>query len=197
MPIVVEGAEVLRRPCDPLTVSPDSTSQLADLIDEMWRELRAAPGVGLAAPQIGRNACLAVVEDKAEYQSTLSAELLKAQEREPIDPYVLINPRIVDASSATRCFFEGCLSVPDRVAVVERALEVTVVFMSAEGEELTHRARGWHARILQHEIDHLMGTLFVDKSVPRSTLPMEEYVNRWRAASPTEIAAFLQSLNES
>ena len=130
--------------------------------------MRAAPGVGLAAPQIGKSIQLAVIEDPAGNVSDLSADELAARQRVPIPFHVIINPKltVVDKSSAT--FFEGCLSVEGYQAVVDRALNVRVECLNERGEKITIKAHGWYARILQHEIDHLNGILYVDRMKTRT-----------------------------
>jgi len=115
---------------------------LARFVDELFETMRAAGGVGLAAPQVGRSIRLAVVE--------------VADER-----LVLVNPEIV-GRSGRQLGWEGCLSVPHTVAPVERALEVVVRGRDLAGHSVRYRRRGLVARAIEHEVDHLEGRLCVD-----------------------------------
>ncbi len=129
----------------------------------MWDTLEVVPGVGLAAPQIGDSRRVVVVKDPPEFVGRLSPSQQAERERVPIEPYVLINPELTVIGSETRAFYEGCLSVEGYVAAVERFREVEVRFVDVTGQVKRERVRGWHARILQHEVDHLNGTLYVDR----------------------------------
>ncbi|XP_015871162.2 peptide deformylase 1A, chloroplastic [Ziziphus jujuba] len=130
--------------------------------------MRKAPGVGLAAPQIGIPLRIIVSEDTKEYISYAPKEDIKAQDRRPFDLLVIINPKLKKKSNRTAFFFEGCLSVDGFRAVVERYLDVEVEGFDRYGQPISIVASGWQARILQHECDHLEGTLYVDKMVPRT-----------------------------
>src|SRR5882757_4147696 len=134
----------------------------------MRETMRDAPGVGLAAPQIGESLQLAVIEDCAEYQDGLSPEELAARDRAPVPFHVIVNPRLTIVEPGPAVFYEGCLSVPDFVAQVPRAAAVRVDALDHRGEPVSIAAGGWYARILQHEIDHLRGTLYVDRMDTRS-----------------------------
>ena len=120
--------------------------------------MRDAPGVGLAAPQIGLPLQLAVIEDVAEIEAT---------ERAPVPFHVIANPRLTLGAEMVD-FFEGCLSVEGFQAVVPRARTVQVTALDHRGEPITIDAHGWYARILQHEIDHLGGTLYIDRMRSRT-----------------------------
>jgi peptide deformylase len=124
----------------------------------MKETMRDAPGVGLAAPQVGRGLQLAVIEDLAEYTKDWTTEQLAERERRPIDFHVIINPRLTLGSGKLE-FFEGCLSLNGLMALVPRAREVTVESLDEHGKPRLIQAQGWYARILQHEIDHLGGTI--------------------------------------
>jgi peptide deformylase len=134
----------------------------------MWDTLEAVPGVGLAAPQISVSRRVVVVKDPREFVERLSPSQQAERERVPIEPYVLINPELTITASETRTFYEGCLSVEGYVAAVERFHEVEVRFLDVTGQVKQKRVRGWHARILQHEVDHLDGTLYVDRMDTRT-----------------------------
>ena len=125
--------------------------------------MRDAPGVGLAAPQVGISLQLAVIEDRAEYLRDLKPEILAERKREPVPFHVIVNPQIRLSDGAPAAFFEGCLSLAGFSALVPRATEVVVDCLDRFGEPKQLHARGWYARILQHEIDHLNGALYVDR----------------------------------
>src|ERR1700677_2944838 len=134
-----------------------------DLIAAMRETMQDAPGVGLAAPQVGLPLQLAVIEDREEYMKDLSQEVLAERERKPVPFHVIINPVLTLESPAEIDFFEGCLSLPRFVALVPRARKVTVECLDEPRGPRVIRARGWYARILQHEIDHLSGALYADR----------------------------------
>ncbi len=127
--------------------------ELQNLIDDMVETMREAPGVGLAAPQIGVSSRLIVVEFGDD-----------EDEEAPRKLYVVLNPEIVRTDNETVSGVEGCLSIPQLVGNVERFESVTVRGLNRRGQPLKIKARGWLARIFQHEIDHLDGILFVDRT---------------------------------
>jgi len=127
--------------------------ELQELIDDMIETMRDAPGVGLAAPQIGVSSRVIVVEYGDE-----------EDEEAPKKLYVVVNPEIARASSETVAGIEGCLSVPEMVGSVERFQTVTIRGLNRRMQPVKIKASGWLARIFQHEIDHLDGVLYVDRS---------------------------------
>ncbi len=133
------------------------TPIIKTLIEDMIETLRAAPGVGLAAPQVGADQRVII----AEY-----AESSEDPEEEPKPPklYVLINPEIVRNSSETNLNNEGCLSIPGYMGEVERFDTITIKALNRHGEPIRIKAKNWLARIFQHEIDHLEGVLFIDRA---------------------------------
>lgn len=178
--IVQVGETVLRAKARSLTKEEIAGSEIQALIEKMKRSMRQAPGVGLAAPQIGCSIQLMVVEDRAEYHTKVNPELLKKQERQPVPFHVLINPKLTLGEGEAAEFFEGCLSVPGLVAVVPRARSVTVEGLNEKGEPVVIEATGWYARILQHEIDHLNGLLFVDRAKLETLMTRDNYLKLWR-----------------
>jgi len=131
---------------------------LHSLIDDMVDTMRDAPGVGLAAPQVGIPERVIVVE-YAEPE-----EVEEGEEPPEVEPklYVLVNPEIVKSSTDTVTGVEGCLSIPTLVGEVERKQEVRIKAQNRRGQSIKLKADGWLARIFQHEIDHLNGVLFTD-----------------------------------
>ena len=150
----------------------------------MRETLSDAPGVGLAAPQIGEPLQLAIIEDKAEYQANLTEVELAERGRRPVPFHVLINPEIRLLSSPDIAFFEGCLSLPGFLGMVPRARKVSVKALNQFGEPVYIEAEGWYARILQHEIDHLKGTLYIDHMWSRSFCSLDNYNKHWKSKPP-------------
>ncbi len=156
--IVVIDHPVLRRKAKKII---KLTAEHRKLIEDMIETMRVAPGVGLAAPQVGVSERLIVVE--------------YAEEEEDAPPkkkklYVVINPEIVAVSEETVQGTEGCLSVPGWVGDVLRHEAIVVRGLNRNGEKIKIEADGWLARIFQHEIDHLDGVLYIDKLVSKDTL---------------------------
>jgi peptide deformylase len=156
--IVQTGDPVLREPARPLTPAELASAELQQLIELMRETMRDAPGVGLAAPQVGVPLQLAVIEDVGENE---------AQARKPVPFHVIASPRLVLGDEVVE-HYEGCLSVDGFQALVPRARAVTVEALDHRGQPITIHAEGWYARILQHEIDHLNGTLYIDRMKTRT-----------------------------
>ncbi|KAK6124928.1 hypothetical protein DH2020_041339 [Rehmannia glutinosa] len=165
---VKAGDPVLHEPAQEVRPEEIGSERIQKIIDDMVKVMRKAPGVGLAAPQIGIPLRIIVLEDTKEYISYAPKQETKAQDRRPFDLLVVINPKLKKKGDKTAFFFEGCLSVDGFRAVVERHLEVEVTGFDREGQAIKVDASGWQARIFQHECDHLDGTLYVDKMVPRT-----------------------------
>jgi peptide deformylase len=166
--IVEAGDPVLRAPVRALTPDEVRSPSLQTLVELMRETMRHAPGVGLAAPQIGESLALAVIEDRADYQEGVDPRDLAARGRAPVPFHVIVNPRLTVTDAGPALFHEGCLSVPGYMAQVARALAVRVDALDHTGQPVTIEASGWYARILQHEIDHLGGTLYVDRMDTRT-----------------------------
>jgi len=190
--IVQAGEPVLRADASPVAKEQIELAQTKVLIDWMRDTMRDAPGVGLAAPQVGISLQLAVIEDRPEYLRDVSPELLADRERSPVEFHALINPRIVERSDEQVEFFEGCLSVAGFSALVKRSREVTVEYLDERGEERRLEARGWYARILQHEIDHLNGTLYIDRMEPRSFTNLENMGRHWKNRAVADVRRALR-----
>jgi peptide deformylase len=167
-PIVQAGAPVLRARADEVPAETIPTPEFQELVRTMIATMRAAPGVGLAAPQIGIPWRVIVLEDREELVKNLTAEERRERERVPFDTRVLVNPVLRLLGDEHAMFFEGCLSVKGYVGLVERSREVEVTGLDEHGAAQTWRVSGWPARILQHEVDHLEGTLYVDRMKTRS-----------------------------
>ncbi|WP_426751871.1 peptide deformylase [Myxococcus sp. Y35] len=189
--IVQAGEPVLRRKARDLTPEEIASPETQRLIEMMRDTMRDAPGVGLAAPQVGVGLRLVVVEDRAEYQAGLTAKELAARERAPVPFHVLINPKLVVEDATPAEFHEGCLSVSGFAALVARARGVRVEALNEQGQPVTVHARGWYARILQHELDHLDGTLYVDRMESRSFTTAENHRRHHTGKTTAELRAEL------
>lgn len=126
--------------------------RLHQLIDDMVETMRAAPGVGLAAPQVGVLERVIVVELPEDEEDPQSGQL-----------YEWVNPEIIFASDEQVEGEEGCLSIPEIVGDVWRAQTIVVKGQDRYGRPQRLEARDWLARVFQHEIDHLDGVLFIDR----------------------------------
>ncbi|MFI6685051.1 peptide deformylase [Streptomyces sp. NPDC050485] len=186
LPIVSAGDPVLRRPADPVDDRLDRR-RLGRLIEAMRATMHAAPGVGLAAPQVGLPLRLAVIEDPAE----VSEEVRQVRGRIPQPFRVLVNPSYDAVGPGRAAFFEGCLSVPGWGAVVARHENVRLRALDEHGREVDEVFTGWPARIVQHETDHLNGTLYLDRAELRSLSSREAMAERWAQPAPTAAAAAL------
>src|ERR1700756_1837107 len=178
--IVQAGEPVLRAQARPLTREEIISDDIQRLIRDMQETMRDAPGVGLAAPQVGVGLQLAVIEDREELLSGLPAEELKEKERGPVSFHVIINPEITLLGGDRADFYEGCLSLSGFSAVVSRARRVRVAYLDERGESQSVEASGWYARILQHEIDHLRGTLYIDRMESRTFTSVENWSRFWK-----------------
>jgi peptide deformylase len=178
--IVSVGEPVLRAASRDLSKEQILSPSTQTLIEYMRETVRDAPGVGLAAPQVGESLQLAVIEDKLEYQKALTEEELKERERTAIPFHVIVNPVLELLGEPMEAFFEGCLSLPGYTALVARAKEVRVHCLDHCGEPRIIHASGWYARILQHEIDHLPGTLYIDRMQARSSSTLDNYTRHWK-----------------
>jgi len=192
LPIVSCGDPVLRRPAGPVDPDRLRRGDLARLITRMRVTMEAAPGVGLAAPQIGEPLQLAVLADDPERWGQFTAEQIAARERSALPFTVLVNPDLspVDGSGMVS-FYEGCLSVPGLVGVVARHRAVRVDALDARGEPFSAVFSGWPARIAQHEIDHLRGILYLDRVETRSVSTLDSYAQHWAGRPPDDAAAEL------
>ncbi|WP_449372780.1 peptide deformylase [Arthrobacter psychrolactophilus] len=185
--IVQAGHPVLRAQALPFT-GQLSQEELAALIALMTETMRAAPGVGLAAPQIGVPLQLAVLEDQYEVNEANAL----ARAREPLELFAILNPRYTPVGTELASHYEGCLSMSGWQAVVDRPACVDLAYDDEHGTARTARFSGWQARIVQHETDHLSGTLYIDKAHTRSLASNANYGDFW--ANP-DIAAAKAGLN--
>jgi len=184
------GEPVLRQKARPLSREEILDRSTQELIEAMRETMHDAPGVGLAAPQVGFSLQLVVIEDQAEFIQKLPAEQVAERERSPVPFHVLINPKLTLLSSEAAEFFEGCLSVAGFTAVVPRAKQVRVEGLNEKAEPVIIEATGWYARILQHEIDHLGGVLYVDRMKSRTFFTQDNYGRHWKDRAVVEVTGF-------
>jgi peptide deformylase len=144
-PLVLLPDPILRESSRPVERVDDELRRFAD---DMLETMYDAPGIGLAAVQVGEPIRLLVID--------------VSKEDEPKNPQIFINPEVVATGDGVSTYEEGCLSIPDYYAEVERPATVTVNYLDRNGKENTLTADGVFATCLQHEIDHLNGILFID-----------------------------------
>ncbi len=143
--ILIEPDPILRQKCEPLE---KVDTNIKKLMDDMLETMYAAPGIGLAATQIGILKRLVVIDI--------------SKEKEKKQPIFLVNPEIIYKSKETSVYEEGCLSLPGQFAEVERPAECSIQYIDYHGKEKELKANGLLATCIQHEIDHLDGILFID-----------------------------------
>jgi peptide deformylase len=169
LPIVRLGHPALRSPARPVPVERLGTPEIQRLIDDMVETMRAARGVGLAAPQVGEELQIFVHEVRGE------------EGGDPVVPlHVVINPMITPQPGELVYDWEGCLSIPDLRGLVPRHPAVRVRGLDRQGRAVDYLASGFEARIVQHEFDHLNGVVFLDRMRDLKTLAFydewEEYM---------------------
>ena len=185
--ILQAGDGILRAKARELSKAEILGRETQTLIESMKNTLRDAPGVGLAAPQVGVSVQLAVIEDREEYHKKLSPAQLAERQRVPVPFHVIINPRIVAREDTSAEFFEGCLSIAGYAAIVARSNAVTLEFLNQRAEPVTVEAKGWYARILQHEIDHLSGVLYIDRMYSRTLTTVENMERFWKDLEASDV----------
>ncbi len=143
--ILIEPDPILRKKCEPIENVDD---QVRKLVKDMFETMYKAPGIGLAAIQVGVLKRMVVIDI--------------SKEKEKPNPLCLINPIITKKSEMTSIYEEGCLSIPGQFAEIERPAECEVEYISDRGKKMNLKANGLLATCIQHEVDHLDGILFID-----------------------------------
>ena len=179
--VVRLGHPVLRAPARKLTPKEIAAPEVQRLIEEMAASMIEYEGVGIAANQVGEGVSL--------FLMGLAEGSPRHEDGIPLT--VVFNPTVAFIGEQTEIDFEGCLSVDGWMALVPRAAAVRVEALNDKGEDVVILARGWHARILQHEIDHLHGGLCVDRMDPRTLSGHDNYSKFWRGKSVAEVRAAL------
>ncbi len=154
LPIRFIGDPVLRQACRQVDLEELATAEMQGFIDDLVETMRAANGAGLAAPQVGHPVAIAAVciEDNPRYPYKPNFPLT-----------VFVNPVITVLSDETRSLYEGCLSVPDLRGRVDRSMHIRVQAVDRHGEPIDFEVKGLTAGTFQHEFDHLLGLVFVDR----------------------------------
>lgn len=184
MDIVQAGDPVLRRRAHEVPSEARASPFVQELVASMTRTMRAAPGVGLAAPQVGESLRIIVMaDDDDEHFAGMSEARRVELGRRRLDLQAVVNPVLELLGDETEEFFEGCLSVEGYRAVVRRATRVRLAGVDERGEPVDLTLEGWPARIAQHECDHLDGILYVDRMDSR-TLSTAANLDRWWKARP-------------
>jgi len=145
LPIKIFSCPILRQKSKDLTAAELQSKEIQQLISDMQKTMSAKDGAGLAAPQVGHNIKVIVINTK-------DGDL------------VLVNPKILRKSWKKDLQEEGCLSLPEIFGLVKRSIKINVIGLDETGKKMKFKASGYFARVLQHEIDHLDGTLFIDKA---------------------------------
>ena len=187
--IVQVGHPVLRQRAKELSLVELASPRIQKLIEDMRDTMRAAPGVGLAAPQIGESLQLVVIEDPPELHTKLTPEQLAARERASVPFHVLVNPVLTIRTEEMVSAFEGCLSFSPFSMVVPRARKVRVEALDEHGQRVVKVATGWYARILQHEVDHLRGVVCIDRAETRTLTTSDNFSTHWQGKSVDEVRA--------
>jgi len=151
LPIVTYNDPVLRKKTKPVS---DNSEKLQKMINDMFETMYNSAGVGLAAPQIGKSIQLFVTDTDAMTE--------EEDEERKYGPLVFINPEIVNLEGEKVKFEEGCLSIPELRDEVTRPELVTITYLDEEFNKQELTASGWMSRVIQHELDHLKGILFID-----------------------------------
>jgi peptide deformylase len=172
-PVLTIGNPLLRRVARDLTLDEIRSEGTAALLEDMVDTMHHEQGIGIAAPQIGESLQAAIIEiddDSPRYPG-----------QQPFGLQVFFNPKITVLDPADQGFWEGCLSVPNLRGFVERPRKVRVDYLDRRGEPRIIEAEGFLATVLQHELDHLQGVLYVDRIRDLAKLAtIDDYVRFWR-----------------
>jgi len=169
------GHPVLRRAADPVPPEALGTADTQRLIDDMIETMAEYDGVGLAAPQVHVSQRLVIYGVAANP---------RYPDAPPIPLTVLVNPRITPVGDEQEQDWEGCLSIPDLRGRVPRWACLRVEAQGRDGETLRYTAEGFHARILQHELDHLDGKVYVDRMGSMESLAFLSEFQRYGLKRP-------------
>ena len=159
MKIVNYGQEILETPTQKVT---EFDEDLVKFTEDMISTMKSSNGVGLAAPQVGDNRRICVIDLGFTEGFVYDGEKVLTDDYYPL---VLINPEIKVVSEAKSVMNEGCLSFPEMDGQVERSKWIKVTAMNLKGKKMKKKFTGWEARIFQHEYDHLDGVVYIDRLV--------------------------------
>lgn len=164
--ILKMGNPLLREVAEDFSVEEIKNSETQLLLEDMWHSLAAAGGIGLAAPQIGISKQLAVIK--------LTEESDRYPDMEDSEAFIIFNPKITVLDKTEQGFWEGCLSVPGLRGFVERPRKIRVDFLDENAKPRSIEAEDFLATVFQHELDHLVGKLYVDRIKDITTLMFED-----------------------
>ena len=164
--ILKMGNPLLREVAEDFSVEEIKNSETQLLLEDMWHSLAAAGGIGLAAPQIGISKQLAVIK--------LTEESDRYPDMEDSEAFIIFNPKITVLDKTEQGFWEGCLSVPGLRGFVERPRKIRVDFLDESAKPRSIEAEDFLATVFQHELDHLVGKLYVDRIKDITTLMFED-----------------------
>ena len=164
--ILKMGNPLLREVAEDFSVEEIKNSETQLLLEDMWDSLAAAGGIGLAAPQIGISKQLAVIK--------LTEESDRYPDMEDSEAFIIFNPKITVLDKTEQGFWEGCLSVPGLRGFVERPRKIRVDFLDESAKPRSIEAEDFLATVFQHELDHLVGKLYVDRIKDITTLMFED-----------------------
>jgi len=164
--IIKMGNPLLREVADEFTPEEIKSAETKILLEDMWDSLTAVGGIGLAAPQIGISKQLTVIK--------LSEESDRYPDMEDTEAFVIFNPKITVLDETEQGFWEGCLSVPGLRGFVERPRSIRVDYLDENAESMYIEIEDFLATVFQHELDHLIGKLYVDRMKDITTLMFED-----------------------
>ena len=164
--IIKMGNPLLREVADEFTPEEIKSAETKILLEDMWDSLAAVGGIGLAAPQIGISKQLTVIK--------LSEESDRYPDIEDTEAFVIFNPKITVLDETEQGFWEGCLSVPGLRGFVERPRSIRVDYLDENAESMYIEVEDFLATVFQHELDHLIGKLYVDRMKDITTLMFED-----------------------
>ena len=164
--ILKMGNPLLREVAEDFSVEEIKNSETQLLLEDMWHSLAAAGGIGLAAPQIGISKQLAVIK--------LTEESDRYPDMEDSEAFIIFNPKITVLDKTEQGFWEGCLSVPGLRGFVERPRKIRVDFLDENAKPRSIEVEDFLATVFQHELDHLVGKLYVDRIKDITTLMFED-----------------------
>ena len=164
--ILKMGNPLLREVAEDYSVEEIKNSETQLLLEDMWHSLAAAGGIGLAAPQIGISKQLAVIK--------LTEESDRYPDMEDSEAFIIFNPKITVLDKTEQGFWDGCLSVPGLRGFVERSRKIRVDFLDENAKPRSIEVEDFLATVFQHELDHLVGKLYVDRIKDITTVMFED-----------------------
>ena len=167
------GDPILREQAEIVDISTVHSPEFKQMVERMFKVMRKAKGQGIAAPQIGVGLQVFAMEYTGQHMKELKDQGCSDKEMKRmgialVPPRVFVNPEIRIIDSTLLAFREGCLSIESYSALVPRAKEIEITALDMEAHPITWRTMGWPARIIQHEMDHLKGNLYIDTMMYKS-----------------------------